>query len=804
MAKTSKKRIVSPSHLTDGEKKQIIDFIASHADSSIKDICEHMFIDIEDQNPDFIAVKHFLVEALDQDLIVRDKTQSKYRVEQNIGYIVARYIKPQHPRQPVQFKPITWPENAHHNKPAFIALDRSRKSPLNPYRLDDGALVTLKVNTSRKKRENIAFKGIVSTTPDTELTGLIEKNMNDEFFITPVNGSRDYRFYLRESDLGPAKEGDIVNFKLDSKTFSSQTNSPSIISVLGQKLDWHSISPVVASEFKLSQTFNEKVMSEMQSLKDPNWTTANRTDLTAIPYVTIDDVTTTDMDDAIYSKPVYNDKGKQTGWFISVAIADVAQYIAAGSAIDREAEARGNTNYLPGFRCDMVPTEIATDKASLVPDEIRSALVMNMNISLDGRLQSYKLQRGLIKSRAKLHHQQVEDAINGNPDSEILPHMEHIKNMYAAFKPLAEQSEKRRKLPIESKEQKIAFDAEGNFVDIVLKDYMEINKVIEEYMVLANMCAAKILKAKGYPAPHRNHGSPSEKRMMINAAILEELGYPLDIDETPEGIRYQLVGILKKSKDTPEMELVHQLVTMLQARAEYSTDEEVGHYGLGLEDYAHFTSPIRRYADLDVHRKLISACNLGTDGLPKSTSAEKVQAMAEHISERENIAKRAEREARARFCQAWINREVSHAYKTGKSNEYEAIITDISEGGIQVKLARNGVEGFIPVELLPGDGSYRYIKDFKLLVSRFEVGRRTYENAYQQGARLTVAIPNPVDKTVQKGDFEPVDFSMALLPKYENEIAGIMSRTFDAQYDRKQRKKLKRKTRNHKKGHIIK
>lgn len=175
MSEHTKKRLVNPSHLTDDEKQKIISFIAANSGASVQDICNHMGIPADDQNPNFVAIKHFLLEALEQDQVIRHKNHQTYSVSQNIGYIVARYMKPKHSKQPPQLRPVTWPEDTHHNKPASISLDRTERSPLNPFRLNDGELVVVKVKTQRANNGELGFKAITALKPDIDLTAIIEK-----------------------------------------------------------------------------------------------------------------------------------------------------------------------------------------------------------------------------------------------------------------------------------------------------------------------------------------------------------------------------------------------------------------------------------------------------------------------------------------------------------------------------------------------------------------------------------------------------------------------------------------------------
>lgn len=763
--------------------RAIQDFIADNAYCSFDDLVNHLNLPHDENNSDYKLLKHRLALLVDREKVERKK-QGKYIVPQNIGYVLARVHRPANDPERIYLKPLSWPKNNYHNQPK--ALDLGANNLIHPREAKDGDLFVVRVQSSKKNGKHNFRARIIDRAQD-ELVGFVEKNQEGQYFIKPANRKKNYSLPIEQWALKGADEGDLIRYKITKKTDNKGTPHPVVTETIGKDNDWQSISKIVATEFGLTPEFNQKVNDELAQLKDPNWSTANRTDLRNLELLTIDDVTTQDMDDAMLAEPVLDDQGKQIGWHLVVAIADVAQYIAPDSATDIEARRRGNTNYLPGYRCDMIPSEIATDKASLVPNEDRSCLAMHMWINMEGQLTKHKLQRGIMRSRAKLNHTQVEDAMAGNPDQEIAPYMQHIKNLYEAYKPMAKQAKARQKLPIESKEQKVAFDAQGEFDDIKLIDYKDINRVIEEFMVLANVCAALTLIENGYPGLYRTHRTPRERAMEYHAPTLNSLGYNFDPESNQ--IRKDMIRILNGAKDKDEQELVHQLITMMQSRAEYETDEGIGHYGLALKHYAHFTSPIRRYADLMVHRFLIDACDLGEDGLSKNYSKDRLNQTAEHISNRENLAKQAEREARSRFCAAWLEREMRDALSDNTAKEYDAIITGVGRDGLIIKLTKNGVEGHIPLEHLPGNANYDVIQEYSALAGREEIGENQFQDMiFQQGATIKVQISR-ASAALNSIKFEPCRPVSAVIPKYQN---GILSALHHREADGNQKTRKRR------------
>lgn len=779
------------------------DFIKKHANCTLPDIADHFGIDPVDTDKDFLKLKETVSSLAARDkLVAREReNRTEYYVEQSIGTCVVRYRETQDGYSYLQ--PVTWPDDRQ-KRPKQISIAAFSKGVSNAEsgRVKDGELLVARIRNSQKGADR-PFEARVLDRLDHEITGTIGKNHRGEWNVSPLNRHKNYYVPIPSWSAYGFEEGDVVLYRLTQPSGQSAMPMPVIVENFGKSEDPQTIGRSVAAEFGLSQNFNSKVMDELANLKDPDWTTANRTDLRDIPFVTIDDITTTDMDDAMYAAPVM-ENGVQKGWHMIVAIADVAQYIKPGSAMDKEAEHRGNTNYLPGHRCDMIPTELAADKCSLVPHEDRSCLAMHMWIDMNGNMVDKKLQRGIMNSRAKLHHKQVEAAMRGDIDDTIAPHMGLIQNLYKAWHPMAKASAKRGKLSIDSSEQKIEFDADGNFVDISRRPYMDINRVIEEFMVLANVAAAEILIEKRVPGVYRLHESPSEYGIEKWSPQISSLEYHIN---PQKDIRQQMNHVLKDSSQRGEADIVHPLLVRMQQRAVYGTDTETGHFALALAKYAHFTSPIRRYADLIVHRALITACGLGDDGAPKNTSVGALQGIADHISNRENLAKQAEREARKRYETHWANTQIiehlSNSVDSDKKPEaFKATIVEIEQNGIIVELKKNGVRGFIPVEYLPGAASYHFNDQYKALLSRVAHDDNAHNDdkgytdyMYQRGGNLDVVIAN-VDIRTSQIRFKPRFPVGAFISRFESTLIKELDKNNGMRIDHGYQRGKKRKQRH--------
>lgn len=475
--------------------------------------------------------------------------------------------------------------------------------------------------------------------------------------------------------------------------------------VIGHDDDPKAISLIAIHEYGLRHTFPDPVIEQTEGMKVP--ALGKREDLRDIPLVTIDGLDARDFDDAVFAEKD-TDSNNPGGYHLIVAIADVAHYVTPDSPLDREAFKRGNSTYFPDRVVPMLPEALSNDLCSLRPHEPRACMAIHLWIDATGKLLRYRPVRGLMRSVARLVYEQVQAAYDGVTDEKTAPLIDTvIRPLYDAFAILAAAREKRGALDIEMPERQVVIDDKGNMTGVRTRERLNSHKLIEEFMILANVAAAKALEDKNAGCVYRVHARPSMEKLDSARTILDSLGFNL-----PKGNVIQpanLNAILHKAAGTDRAPIVNEIILRSQAQAHYSPDNE-GHFGLGLEKYAHFTSPIRRYADLLVHRSLIRAYGLGDGGLTDEQTV-RLHEMSESISKSERLSMEAERASVDRFTASWLSQHEGHSF--------EGRISGVSRFGLFVRLALNGAEGIVPIRTLPGDF---YIHDEQ---HHALVGRRT-------------------------------------------------------------------------------
>ena len=417
-------------------------------------------------------------------------------------------------------------------------------------------------------------------------------------------------------------------------------------------------------------------------------TMAEREDWRSIPFVTIDPPDAKDHDDAVFAA-LDPDPANRGGHIVHVAIADVAAYVRPGSGLDRDALDRGNSVYFPDRVVPMLPERISNDLCSLRPNQDRPALAMRITISADGRKLAHRVHRVMMRSAAKLTYAQVQAAWDGMPGAETRDLLDHVlAPLFAAYESLKMARTQRAPLDLDLPERKILLKPDGTVDRVVTPPRLEAHRLIEDYMILANVAAAEVLEDKRQQLIYRAHDEPSIEKLNALAEFLASIDIKLAKGQvlTPR----QFNGILARVSGTEYENLVNEVVLRTQAQAEYVT-ENYGHFGLHLRSYAHFTSPIRRYADLIVHRALIRALHLGDDGLPNTESVELAE-IAARISAAERRAMAAERETVERLIAAHLASEVGAAF--------EGRISGVTKVGLFVKLQDTGADGFVPAASL--------------------------------------------------------------------------------------------------------
>lgn len=406
-----------------------------------------------------------------------------------------------------------------------------------------------------------------------------------------------------------------------------------------------------------------------------------REDLRHIPLVTIDPDDARDHDDAVYAEALPGGGHK-----ILVAIADVAHYVTPGSALDEGALMRGNSVYFPDRVVPMLPERLSADLCSLMDGVERPCLALEIKIDAGGHKQSHRFLRGLMKSAASLTYTQAQMAIDGMPDAMTAPLLETVlQPLWAAYRALEKARDQREPLEINSPERKIILSPEGKVLSIGLRERFDAHRLIEEMMILSNVCAAETLEDKRSPLIYRVHDQPSETKLAALGDFLATVNMKWAKGQPPSPARFNRV--LELAAPTEHAEMINEIVLRTQAQAIYDTDN-LGHFGLNLRKYAHFTSPIRRYADLIVHRALISALGFGEDGL-KKTSPDQLKKVAEAITATERRGMAAEREATDRYVAAFLSERVGATF--------EARITSVNRFGVFVRLEETGGDGLVPV-----------------------------------------------------------------------------------------------------------
>ena len=490
---------------------------------------------------------------------------------------------------------------------------------------------------------------------------------------------------------------------------------------LGSLKSERAVSMIAIHAHEIPNVFPQGAIAEAEAAR-PAALASGREDWRKLPLVAIDPADAKDHDDAVHAEPD-SDPKNAGGHIVTVAIADVAHYVTAGSALDREALNRGNSVYFPDRVVPMLPERISNDLCSLRPDEDRAALAVRMVVGADGRKRSHTFHRVLMRSAAKLNYAQAQAAVDGRVDDTTGPLLDPVlQPLYEAYEALKRARQARHPLDLDLPERKILLKPDGTIDRVITPERLEAHRLIEEFMILANVAAAETAERARVPLIYRVHDEPSLEKVEALRTFLETLHISLPKGGVLRGEQFN--QILAKVKGGDFETLVNEIVLRTQSQAEYSADN-YGHFGLSLRRYAHFTSPIRRYADLIVHRALIRALNLGGDGLPGDQDVPALAEIAARISAAERRAMKAERETNDRL--------IAHFLADRIGATFEGRIAGVTRAGLFVKLDGTGADGFIPARTI-GNEFYRFEEALHAMV-----GNRSGET-YRLGNRVTVNL----------------------------------------------------------------
>ncbi len=556
------------------------------------------------------------------------------------------------------------------------------------------------------------------------MLGIFRKHPRGGGTIEPISRKELKSWPIQKGDDADANDGDLVRYDL-AKTGRFATPQARVLESLGNPSDQRKISLIAVHAHGIPDDFPESVIRESENLALPVLT--GRTDLRQVPLLTIDPADARDHDDAVFAEPDTDPKNPG-GHIVIVAIADVAHYVRPATRLDREAQIRGNSVYFPDRVVPMLPEKISNDLCSLREGEDRPCLAVRLIYDTHGDKRSHTFMRAMMRSAAKLSYQEAQAAIDGAPSDKCKPLVDSaLKPLWAAYAALKAARDRREPLDLDLPERKIKLDEHGRVAGVFIPERLDAHRLIEEMMIQANVAAAEALEGKKGAVVYRIHDQPSKEKLKSLRDFLETL----DLKVPPQG---QLKPgafnrVLAQAKSLPSPELVNEVVLRSQAQAEYNPDN-IGHFGLNLARYAHFTSPIRRYADLLVHRALVRTLKLGDGGMTDE-EVPRLTAISQSISQAERRAMAAERETIDRLIATHL------ADRIGAS--FPARISGVTRSGIFVRLKETGADGFVPVSTL-GEEFFHHVEESHALV-----GSRSGE-AYRLGdeveVRLVEAIPS--------------------------------------------------------------
>ncbi|MBC7770350.1 MAG: ribonuclease R [Phycisphaerales bacterium] len=533
--------------------------------------------------------------------------------------------------------------------------------------------------------------------------------------VVPADRKARHDILIESQNVGDAAEGDLVLVEIIVGQ-NERAHGPkrgTIKEIIGKESDPRAASILAMHTHGIMPGFTPDENAQAEAAEKP--TLKGRTDLRQLPLITIDPEDARDHDDAVFAAPddEPNNKG---GWRVWVAIADVSAYVTPGSALDRGAWKRGNSTYFPDRVAPMLPESLSADLCSLRENEDRACLAVEMVFDSEGKKKSHKFTRGLMRSAAKLSYEQAQAAIDGKPDEKTLPLLEPIlKPLWAAYACAWKGREKRQPLEIDAPEHKIIFK-DGKVVGVTRRERFDAHKLIEEFMIQANVCAAETLEQKQRPQIYRIHDRPSDEKIAALTDFLPTVDLSWSKGQSVTAARFN--RILDLAQTSTNKDIINEVVLRTQSQAIYSP-ENIGHFGLNLARYSHFTSPIRRYADVTIHRALIRALKLGDDGATDNEE-QRYEETAQHISQTERTSMAAERDATSRYISAFL------ADRVGAT--FEGRITGVTRFGLFIRLDETQADGLAPITSL-GNEYWAHDETAHALVggdsgTRFPLGMR--------------------------------------------------------------------------------
>jgi len=563
------------------------------------------------------------------------------------------------------------------------------------------------------------------------LLGVVEVDKSGKAWLAPVD--KRIRNSAPINDIGSAEEGQLV---LAERTGRSDRSGVRVTEVYGDPLAPGAFSLIAIAKHGIPHVFPEEVIAEAPRAAALPLSEKTREDLRDLPIVAIDPADARDHDDAIWAEP-----DGEGGYRALVAIADVSFYVRPGSQLDKEARKRGNSVYFPDRVVPMLPEILSADVCSLKEGEARAAMACHLRINAQGKVTSHRFTRALVK----IHHNIAYEDAQGLVDAGTAP--EHLLHLWDAWKLLAAARKARDPLELDLPERRVVLGEDGKIAEIAVRERLDAHRVVEDFMIAANVAAAKALEAKTAPVVYRVHEPPSREKLIALRDYLATMDRKLAMGQVITPGLFNRV--LKDVSDEAEKAQVMEAVLRTQMQAYYGPSN-AGHFGLALGSYAHFTSPIRRYSDLLVHRALVDAYKLeqpeppgsmpATSGLAERDRSD-LAAISDAISTTERRAMEAERDTIDRYVAAWLSGRVGEVFDTR--------ITGVQGFGFFATILGLGGDGLVPVSTL-GNEYFRHDEAAQALIGE-NSGTR-----YAAGDRLKLRL-GEANALTGALKFEPVD-----------------------------------------------
>lgn len=705
---------------------QVLDFIASSTEEIGKrEIAKHFGL----KGAEKIELKALLKDMAEEGLI--DGKRTAYHRMGGVPKVTVLRVVEIEDGEPVAV-PDTWEPDEEAAPPRLRVIEPrgAKRVPgkgIGPLRVGDRVLA----RTEETPRGWTAHPMKKLPAQADQTMGVVEIDGAGKGWLAPID--KRERHAAPISDLGGAVAGQLV---LAEPVSRSPRAGMRVTVVLGDPLAPRSFSLIAIHKYGLPHVFGAATLEEAELASREPLSQEAREDLTHLPIVAIDPSDARDHDDAIWAEP-----DGEGGWRAVVAIADVSFYVRPGSAVDKEARLRGNSAYFPDRVVPMLPEVLSAEVCSLKAGAPRAAMVAHMNFDSAGRMTFFRFTRAIVRIAEVIAYEEAQARID---EGRAQP---YLVNLWEAWKALAEARKARDPLNLELPERRVVLDEKGRIATIALRERLDAHRVVEDFMIAANVAAAKALESKGAPVVYRIHETPNREKLMALKDYLATFDRKLSLGQviTPKLFNHMLAAI----EDETEKALIMEAVLRSQTQAYYGP-KNAGHFGLALGSYGHFTSPIRRYSDLLVHRSLVDAFGLEQPApkgdLPDASGLaprdrQDLGRICDAISKTERRAMEAERDTVDRYVAAWLSTRVGDVF--------DCRITGVQRFGLFATIIGLGGDGLVPVSVL---GDERFFHDEKAQVLKGEHTGTTF--AIGDVLRLKLAEANPLTGALK---FEPED-----------------------------------------------